>query len=121
MSGPSKRTLRVAELIQQQIAECLTRHLQDPRLKKLVITEVKLSPDFKNATIYFTVIDKTDLALVKQATQKAAGAIRSYVSKTTDLKYIPQLNFRYDEHLNQSRRIQQLLDEIEDTNDENKD
>lgn len=108
----SKRSRQVAELIQHQIANLLKKEIHDPRLVNIVIIEVDLSADLKNAKIFYTSLqsDKNTLAEIKSALAKASGYLRHLLAKQVELRYIPQLHFIYDEKYIKSQHVQQLVD-----------
>lgn len=109
----SKRIYRAAELIQKIIAGLLLREVSDPRLSKVTITGVDLSPDFNNATIFFSLLDPTDQAIkdAENAFKKAVGFFRINLSKQTELRHTPQLLFKYDFSIVTGERISDLLKE----------
>ena len=115
MSTKSKRNHRTEELIQHIIAQLLLRDVHDPRLSKVTITGVDLSPDFKNATIFFSCLDPTDVALknAQKAFEKAVSFFRVHLSKQTELRHTPQLSFKYDTSLVDGERISKLLKEAD--------
>ena len=57
MSGSSKRMRRMADLIQREVALIIRQNVVDPRLQKMVVTLVEMSPDLKSASIFFTIHD----------------------------------------------------------------
>ena len=89
--GSSKRSLRVADLIQREVAQCLQRKVNDPRLAKLSIVEVDVSPDGKSAKIYYTLLDPNDLDDVKKALEKASGFIQRYLAQNVEIRISGQL------------------------------
>ncbi|MCX7120870.1 MAG: 30S ribosome-binding factor RbfA [Gammaproteobacteria bacterium] len=113
MPGKSKRTHRTAELIQQIVALALLKEVSDPRLAKITITGVDLSPDFKQAIVFFSMLDPTEesIKLAEVAFQKATGFFRLLLSRSTELRHTPKLFFRYDITLVNAERISDLLRE----------
>ena len=121
----SKRNHRTEELIQKTIAHILKKEVQDSRLSSVTITGVDLSPDFKQATVFFTLLEATQSTL-KKATQKlkrsesaikkaeeafakATGFFRVQLSKQAELRHTPQLSFKYDLTAIAAARISDLL------------
>ncbi|MCX7125729.1 MAG: 30S ribosome-binding factor RbfA, partial [Gammaproteobacteria bacterium] len=92
----SKRTHRTAELIQQIVAMALIKEVSDPRLSAVTITGVDLSPDFKQAVVFFSMLEPTDEAIkaAETAFQKATGFFRLHLSRSTELRHTPKLFFR---------------------------
>ena len=109
----SKRTHRTAELIQKIIALALLKEVSDPRLTSVTVTGVDLSPDFKQAIVFFSMLDPKEDAIksAEKAFLKAAGFFRVLLSRSTELRHTPKLFFRYDPTLVNAERISDLLKE----------
>lgn len=110
----SKRNHRGEELIQHIIAQTLQREVQDARLSQVTITGVDLSPDFKQATVYFSLLKPTE-TLIKDAQtafKKASAFFRVCLSKQTELRHTPQLTFKYDTSIADATRISDLLRDV---------
>jgi ribosome-binding factor A len=114
----SKRPRRVAELVQREVAMILQQHIGDPRLKEVHITAVQMSPDLRSARIFFTLHDLAKRSSVEKALSKAKGHIRHLLAEKVGLRYIPQLEFRYDEVLLHAEHINHLLEDITLENEE---
>jgi ribosome-binding factor A len=111
--GPSQRQLRVGEMVRHALAEVLTRtDIADPELegRYITVTEVKLSPDLRHATVFarpFGVDD--DGPTIIKALNRHARFLRGELSRRVDLKYMPDLTFRLDESFDEANRIDALL------------
>ena len=114
MSEKAKRVRRIAGLIQSVIAHTLQKEVNDPRLSEVSISGIDLAPDFGQAVLFFTMSDPTVEAVkaAERAFKKATGFFRFNVSKSTELRYTPQIIFRYDASIAQAEKIQQLLDAV---------
>lgn len=114
MSGHgSPRPVRVAQLIQEEIGKLLLRGLKDPRIGGLItITGAKLSPDLKEAVVYYSVLgselQQKDTA---QGLSAASPYLQREVGKNLKLRYSPRLRFVFDESIERGDRIEQLLKE----------
>lgn len=111
--GPSQRQLRVGELIRHKIAEMLIRgDIHDDVLAEHVVTvpEVRLSPDLRLATVYVMPLKGEDVKPVLEALDRHKRFIRGEVAESVNLKYAPELRFRFDESFDEASRIDQLLD-----------
>lgn len=105
--------LRVGELIRHKLSEMLTRaEIHDDVLESHVITisEVRMSPDMRLATVYVMPLGGVDVKPVIRALASHAKFIRSVVATTVNLKYAPNLRFREDESFEEATRIDRLLD-----------
>ncbi len=111
--GPSQRQLRVGELIRHKVAEMLIRgDIHDDTLASHVVTipEVRLSPDLKLATVYVMPLQGEDVKPVLEALERNKRFIRGEIAETVNLKYAPELRFRFDETFDEASRIDALLD-----------
>ena len=109
---PSQRMLRVAEMIRHKIAEMLTRgDIHDDVLAASVITipEVRITADLKIATVFVMPLGGQNAKEVIAAFAKNKGFIRSAVARTLNLKYAPDLRFKFDEMFDEAARIDALL------------
>jgi ribosome-binding factor A len=85
--------------------------LRDPDLVDVVVTvtEVRVSPDLKNATAYVLPLGGDDAALVVAALNRAAAFLRRAVAGNVTLKYLPAFAFEADTSFDQASRIDRLL------------
>lgn len=110
MPKPNMRTRRIADLIQHEIASLLKKEIRDPRLNNLVITDVEVSADLGYARIFYTLLDKNELAAVEKSLIKATGFLRHRLAKNAQLKYTPQIEFIYDQSVIAAEELSQLID-----------
>jgi len=108
MANP--RVAKLADQIHVIVAEMLERRVKDPRLGFLTITDVRLTGDSRDATIFYTVLGgQTDLAATAAALESAKGLIRSTVGKRLGLRFAPTLTFVLDATEEQARTIEEAL------------
>ncbi len=108
-----QRSDRVGDLILEVIAELLRKDIRDPRVRTVTLTGVSVSKDLRNARVYFNLLggqdSRTDaLAGLKSAT----GFIRSKVGKQLNLRFVPALEFTYDDTEDEAQRIDELLKQV---------
>jgi len=117
----SNRSKKVSKLISKEIASIIQTELSDPRLGLINISEVKLSLDFKQASVYFSTIGhSSDIDYsVEDALNKASKLIRHTLGQRVKMKYLPALTFYYDDLPEQYEKIDALLDTIEPNRYEN--
>lgn len=109
----SSRLKKVSQSIQQHLADIVQNQVSDPRLSMISITEVRVTPDLRHAHVYYHVIGLSDaeqIQSVKRAINKAAGFIRSELAHLVTFKYLPALQFHYDDLSLKSERMTQLID-----------
>lgn len=112
MKPPTQRQLRAGELIRHALTDILAREeFDDPALhgKSITITEVRISPDLKNATAFAAPLGGMDMAKTIEALNRVAGFLRGRLSREVDLRFTPILRFISDDSYDEARRIDQLL------------
>lgn len=110
---PSQRMLRVAEMIRHKLSEMLIRgEIHDDVLAGHVITipEVRITADLKIATVYVMPLGGQDAKEVIAALARNKRFIRGEVAHAINLKYAPDLRFKFDEMFDEAARIDALLD-----------
>lgn len=114
MSEKTKRVRRIAGLIQTVVAQALKKEVSDPRLANVTISGIDLAPDYGQAVLFFTLTDPNPemIKAAEIAFRKASGFFRFHVSQSTELRYTPQLFFKYDMSIVRAQQVQQLLDAI---------
>lgn len=109
---PFNRSQRVGGLLHRQLAEILQKKIKDPRLQTIQITQVNMSPDLKNAKIYYTVPKGTKLKDVQTAFDKAGGYIKRILAGLLELRYMPAIKYYFDDTLEYGMYIDELLSSI---------
>ena len=110
--GTSQRQLRVGELVRHKVAEMLARgEIHDDTLASSVITipEVRLSSDMKLATIYIMPLGGEDVKPVLAALDRHKRFIRGEVAEAVNLKFAPEIRFKFDDTYDEANRIDALL------------
>ncbi len=108
MSSP--RVRKVADRIQVVVAEMLERRIKDPRLGFVTVTDVRVTGDTQNATIFYTVLgEDADLASTAAALESAKGLLRSEVGKQLGMRHVPTLTFMPDEIPEAARHLDEVL------------
>lgn len=101
---------RMAERVKELTAGAIRAHVKDPRLGMVTITDARLSPDFREATIYYTVFgDEETHSASAAALDSAKGLLRSNVGKALGLRHSPSLTFQEDRLPDQANQIDELL------------
>jgi len=102
---------RVESKIHRIISETIIHDIKDPRLKKVSINEVKLSPDLGHAKVYCSSLNLTEdtSAELINLISKASGIFKRNIGKRVSLKKIPQLNFIFDEHEQYANQLTDLI------------
>ena len=111
----SKRSERVAERLLEEIAELLAREVNDPRIVPVTLTGAKVSMDLRHARVYFSPLEQGgNKSELLNGLRRATGFIRAKVAKRLNLRFVPEIEFLYDEAAANAERIEQLLREIKE-------
>lgn len=109
----SRRTERIESLIQAVLGELVLKKLKDPRIGFVTITRVKITPDLKEARVYYSVLGKEkEKREAGLALEHAAGFLQHEIAAALKLRFTPKLAFDLDESLEESMRIEQILREL---------
>jgi ribosome-binding factor A len=106
----SPRVVKLADQIKVIVAEMLERRIKDPRLGFLTVTDVRLTGDSREATVFYTVLGSdAEWAGTAAALHSATGLIRSQVGKQLGMKFTPTIEFVPDAVPENARQIEDLL------------
>ncbi len=112
------RIRRVSELIKQEVSEIVRRDVASGDIGFITITGAEVASDLKTARVYFSMIGpKSNREAARQLLQRHRAHIQHELGKQIVLKYLPHLEFVYDESLERGDRLLHLLDEIEKENE----
>jgi ribosome-binding factor A len=110
--APQSRLARIADQIQRELAELIRLEVRDPRVGLVTLTGVELSRDQSHAKVFFTVMGATsDAAAAGEGLTRAAGFLRSELSRRLTTRKVPELHFAYDESVERGVRLSRLIDE----------
>ncbi len=107
------RSERVGPLIFEEISQLLFNKLEDPRLKGVSLTKVKLTKDLKLARVYFSTMgDKEKIEAARTALSNAKGKFKKVIGQNCNLRYMPELEFHFDRNPAYADKIDKILHEI---------
>ena len=110
--APSQRQLRVGEVIRHALAEIFSRgDLQDPVLREahLTVSEVKVSPDMRHATVFVTKLGGGEMKDIMVALLRARGYLRSQAARALTTRNTPDLHFVEDKSFDEAQHILDIL------------
>jgi len=108
----SQRQLRVGELIKQSLGQIFLRdEAKVPTLetKNITVTEVRMSPDLKNARAYVIPLGGKDTEKAVNALTEFSYLIRKALSKKIDMKFLPKVSFIGDKSFDYAEKIEKLI------------
>ena len=104
-----QRSDRVGDLLLELLAELLKREIRDPRLQSVNLTAVRVTKDLRQAKVFFNLIGGGDKSEVLAGLKSATGFIRSKIGKQLNLRFVPSVEFAFDETEEEAQRIESLL------------
>lgn len=111
MSSP-ERQRRMADRIKEIVAQVLETRIKDPRLGFITVTDVRVTADLREASVFYTVLgDEAERVATAAALESAKGVLRSEVGKQTGVKFTPTLAFFPDALPDNARHVEELLRE----------
>jgi len=108
----SQRQLRVGELIKQSLGQIFLRdEAKVPTLetKNITVTEVRMSPDLKNARAYVIPLGGKDTEKAVNTLTEFSYLIRKALSKKIDMKFLPKVSFIGDKSFDYAEKIEKLI------------
>jgi len=106
-----KRSERIAGMIRKEIADILLKEISDPRIGDITITDVILSGDLRQATVFFVQMGKDrDSGDVHDHLQKASGLLKRELGRRLRLRYVPEIRLVYDGSFEYGSRIDRILE-----------
>lgn len=109
-----KRTDRIGDHLQRELATLIRTEVKDPRLGMVTIQEVRVSHDLSWADVYFTLlgVEETAESLASQdILNNAAGFLRTCIAKDLNTRTTPRLRFHYDHLPEEASRMEMLIRE----------
>ena len=115
MSENNRRIQRVASQIKTELSWLIERELKDPSKGFLTITRVKISPDLKIASIYYSVLgDENERKSSEDALTRAKSFLKRELGNKLSMRFTPDLRFFYDHSLEYAGKIESLINKIHD-------
>ncbi|WP_104204895.1 30S ribosome-binding factor RbfA [Billgrantia saliphila] len=109
-----KRTDRVGDQLQKELAVLIQREVKDPRLGMVTVSGVTVSRDLGYADVHVTLLGEDDPERIKEnlkVLRQASGFLRSQIARRIKLRHVPELRFHYDESVVRGQRLSSLIDE----------
>jgi ribosome-binding factor A len=114
------RPERVSEEFREILAEEIPK-LKDPRVGFVTITGVEMTPDLRLATVYYTVMgEESERKATRAGLQSARSHLRTVIGRQVRMKFLPDLKFREDEGLARLDRVEEILKEINEQEEEDR-
>ena len=118
MAKEYARTQRVADYLQRELAAIIQHEVRDPRVGMVSITGVDVSRDMGHAKVYYTSMTANSSDEASESTEvlnKAAGFLRSQLSRDSSMRMVPQLRFYFDASVGRGRDLEDLIRKAADS------
>lgn len=109
----SMRANRVGEQMKKELGDIISRKIKDPRIGFVTITDVHVTGDLQQATVYISVLgDEEQKENTLKGLAKAKGFIRSEIGNRIRLRKTPEITFEFDESIGYGNKIESLLKQL---------
>lgn len=108
-----RRPERFAEALKEEIAEVVGFELNDPALESVVVTEVQVAPDLRDAKVFVLITGSdADIDLALKALRNASTFVRQQVAMNLDLRHAPHVHFVRDTAEENAARVGEILSDL---------
>ena len=109
-----RRPERLADTLREEITQIVGYELEDPRVAMVTVTDVRVSDDLRDASVYVTIAaDEQESQTAMRALRHAAPYVRRQLGFVLSLRHTPELHFVRDIVEEQGARVDELLHKIE--------
>ncbi len=111
------RALRIADQIQRDLSDIIFSELKDQNVGMITITEVKVTPDYAYAKVFYTMLDDSaeKLKLTQEGLDRASGFLRNELGKRLHIHTLPKLTFVYDSTIKDGIALMKLIEKANAT------
>ena len=110
---------RIASQMIKEISYILASEVRDKDLKFVTITDCHVTNDLSYAKVYFMILDESKKEQIEDSLQNAAGFIRKNLMDRLEIRYVPELEFIYDESIAYGKKIEEKIKQIHERENEN--
>ena len=96
-------------MLRERLALILLHKCADPRLQEITLTEVEMSPDLRQAKVFYVVRENVDRVQVQIALDKALGFIKAEVARENLFRLMPEFFFLLDPGLDRAAKLEKLF------------
>ncbi len=110
-----KRSEQLEKYLKKEINKLIYQKINDPRIKFITITKIKVSTDLRYANIFITTLndnDKDHQKLALEGLKHATKFIRGEIGKNLKLRFVPEIIFKIDQGMEYEFKLQKILSEI---------
>ena len=112
----NQRVHRISSVLRKEIAKIIQNDINDQRIKDVIITDVEMSKDLKNARIFFVVFNikakrDEEIKLITKTINASKLFFKKQLSKNSNLRSVPNLRFIYDETESKAYELEKIINE----------
>jgi len=116
------RVTQVADLLRRELSQIFLHEVHDPRVRQMTITQIRLTPDLKEARIYYDCgAERERRAELDKVLKKTTGFLRHCLAERKLFKYVPRLFFFYDDSREFWHHTEEILQDIHQNHDSPRD
>lgn len=109
----STRQRRVQEMLVQEISAILQRDMRDPRVGFVTITDARITPDLRQAKVFYSVLgDDAAREETAKALKRATSFIRGEFARRAQLRFAPEIYFEFDTSIERGAKLSALLEQV---------
>lgn len=113
MAKNEARLNRINEELRKELSSILAYDLKNPNITGMLsVTKVKITPDFKYAKVYVSILNSKNVDKTMEGLKESSGFIRSKIAKDINLRITPELVFEIDDSLEYGARIDSILKDL---------
>ena len=113
MASNDARLNRINEELRKELSKLVTFELKNPKVTGMVsVTKVKITPDFKYAQVYVSLLNSKNVKKTIEGLKESAGFLKSQIARSVNLRVTPELVFEIDDSLEQGARIESILKDL---------
>ncbi|MFA4991761.1 MAG: 30S ribosome-binding factor RbfA [Candidatus Omnitrophota bacterium] len=118
----SIRSERVEGQLKKEISRILQEDLNDPRIGFVTVTRIQMTPDLRNARIYFSILgDEAVQQSALEGIESAKGYIRKLIADRMKMRYVPEIVFKLDNSIEYSINLEKTFEKLKKEHEDDKD
>ncbi len=110
----SLKTQKLGSLFTREISRIILEEVKNPKIKFVTITSCDITNDLSFAKVYFLVLNREDKEEVEKALNSAANFIEIALSKSIEIRKMPQISFHYDTSVEYGESIEKKIQELKE-------
>lgn len=110
----SVKTKKIGSMFTREISRIILEEIKDPNIKFVTLTGCDVTNDLSYAKVYFTCLNRDKKEETEKALNKAANYIELELSKSVEIRKMPQISFHYDTSIEYGENIEKKLQELKE-------